>query len=505
MSHFTWCLQVFAVQLFVALVSVFVPDSSTTLKLFLFGLVWSSNTITVAITLPFQAWLDNVKKVIIGLASLTHSIVLLAVQTGGTKSNYFIYSLVLFACVCLLLLFRRSLPQTYASCARRMPTWRACRKQAVSGATGPVALTVTIRPSAPAGPAELTPEEHAVAPGGEHPQPELPGPIGSLQDTVSGLRHSPPPLANRGVSGIDVPSAALLPCAVPDEQAFPVAASDSAWQLALSHPLPVDHEWNDADEYEPEAARADGPSLVAAISAAYRVHARWFPRLPSCLPLSAAPAPLRLAPPLSLAVPSAGPLGSASVPASEWEDADECARPAAACPPPSVSAALAFASDPFSPPCALFSSESAAPQPEPSMATPDPPASAVALDAAALELASEAETAAGPSEVSSADASSAVDRVYTRWYPRLPSRLPLSYAGSLLLVPSMAGHSPRLVDSTSGPADAPLPLAPLRRLHPLRLLQLATAVQTQMTSMHMEEPDDSDNEEAKAQPDQPQS
>jgi hypothetical protein len=69
-SHFAMCMLVFIVQVCVAAITVFVSDDSPLLKLFLFGLLWGSQTMLIAIELPFEAWPANVRKVLFGLVSL---------------------------------------------------------------------------------------------------------------------------------------------------------------------------------------------------------------------------------------------------------------------------------------------------------------------------------------------------------------------------------------------------------------------------------------------------
>lgn len=72
--------------------------------------MWTAQTIAVAVHLPYHAWTENLQKVVIGLGTLAHSTVLLAVQTDGTESAYFYVLLILFSIIICLTMVRRKLP-----------------------------------------------------------------------------------------------------------------------------------------------------------------------------------------------------------------------------------------------------------------------------------------------------------------------------------------------------------------------------------------------------------
>jgi hypothetical protein len=128
------------VRLYLAMINVFVDENSL-LKLFLFGSVddapdtprrlvqsvscrrmrsqtfillhrssiWVLQTSVVSAYLPYVAFRLNMRTVLLGLFSVTHSIVLLGVQTNGINSGYFYALLCLFSLVCLLLVSREEL------------------------------------------------------------------------------------------------------------------------------------------------------------------------------------------------------------------------------------------------------------------------------------------------------------------------------------------------------------------------------------------------------------
>jgi hypothetical protein len=98
----TVCSTVFLVQLSVAIVTVFVDEArQKQQQLFLFGLVWTGQTLAVITLLPFHTFFANVRSVLLGLGTLAHSALLLGVQSGGTKSPYFYLLLLLFCSIIL--------------------------------------------------------------------------------------------------------------------------------------------------------------------------------------------------------------------------------------------------------------------------------------------------------------------------------------------------------------------------------------------------------------------
>jgi hypothetical protein len=99
-------LLLFVVNMYFSAVTVF-ADGSPIMQLFLFGLMWSLVAAGTAIYIPFSSWLDNFKKVSIGLATLAHSTMLLAAQTDGTRSTQFFLLLGCFTFITLLLLCRQ--------------------------------------------------------------------------------------------------------------------------------------------------------------------------------------------------------------------------------------------------------------------------------------------------------------------------------------------------------------------------------------------------------------
>ena len=112
-SYFYVALLFFGASLWIAAVTVFVDsggDSESTQKLFLFAVMWCLQTFIIAFCLPYEHWRENFHKVLIGLASLGHSVLLLAVQTNGTQSTFFYAILGIFALLMGFLIFRKYLP-----------------------------------------------------------------------------------------------------------------------------------------------------------------------------------------------------------------------------------------------------------------------------------------------------------------------------------------------------------------------------------------------------------
>jgi hypothetical protein len=107
----------------IAAVSVFtVPSSdgeaeSSRLSLFLFGLLWTGQTLLTAHYLPYDTLLNNGKQVLLGLAALAHSILMLGLQSGGGASAYFISLIVVFALLAAALFGRQ------AWITRHKPNW----------------------------------------------------------------------------------------------------------------------------------------------------------------------------------------------------------------------------------------------------------------------------------------------------------------------------------------------------------------------------------------------
>jgi hypothetical protein len=107
----------------VAAVSVFTDPSndgdadSSRLRLFLFGLLWTVQTLLTAHYLPYHSLLSNGKQVLLGLAALAHTILMLGLQSGAGGSAYFIGLLILFALVAAGLFLRQ------AWLKRHKPNW----------------------------------------------------------------------------------------------------------------------------------------------------------------------------------------------------------------------------------------------------------------------------------------------------------------------------------------------------------------------------------------------
>jgi hypothetical protein len=114
-QHFTACLEVFLANICFALVSVFIADNSL-LKLFLFGLINGASTLTVALQLPYEEFVTNSRKVILGISAIVHVGILISVQVNGATSGYLFGTIVLCVLVFLVLL-RHRLPCT--SCVKR--------------------------------------------------------------------------------------------------------------------------------------------------------------------------------------------------------------------------------------------------------------------------------------------------------------------------------------------------------------------------------------------------
>ena len=136
LSHFAFGLATFALHVWVAAVTVFVSDADPLLKLFLFGLAWAALTVATAVQLPYASLHDNARKVAIGMATLAHSAVLLAAQSGGATSAYLFLLLALFVMLVLALLFRRQIPLWAADCLGRSSPWRV-RPVSSGGDDGP--------------------------------------------------------------------------------------------------------------------------------------------------------------------------------------------------------------------------------------------------------------------------------------------------------------------------------------------------------------------------------
>jgi len=107
LEHFDGAIRLFVQQAAVAAITVFVPDSDSRLKLFLFGLVWMVQTLTYAVQLPMDTWMSNVRKIGIGLASLAHAGLMLSVQSNGVRNGYFYVLLVAFVLMVVFLVFRK--------------------------------------------------------------------------------------------------------------------------------------------------------------------------------------------------------------------------------------------------------------------------------------------------------------------------------------------------------------------------------------------------------------
>ena len=70
-SHFAACIGVFATNIYVAAVSVFGGGGGDSiLQLFLCGLLWAAQAVTVSVQLPYSDWVTNVQKVLVSLGML---------------------------------------------------------------------------------------------------------------------------------------------------------------------------------------------------------------------------------------------------------------------------------------------------------------------------------------------------------------------------------------------------------------------------------------------------
>jgi hypothetical protein len=108
-TAFITSLLFFFISCWCAIVTVFF-DNDSNLKLFLFALMWITQTMIIAVQLPYEALIENSKKIVVGLATLAHSTLLLAIQSDGTKSQFFYTIMAIFAVLVIFLLFRRKIP-----------------------------------------------------------------------------------------------------------------------------------------------------------------------------------------------------------------------------------------------------------------------------------------------------------------------------------------------------------------------------------------------------------
>jgi hypothetical protein len=106
---FFGCVGVFLVSLCVAAINVFVGADSPLLQFFLYGLLWFTQLLVLAWYLPYDSFKRNVQNVLVAVATLTHSVLFLALQRGGLSSAYLVALLVLFGFVVLVLIFREPL------------------------------------------------------------------------------------------------------------------------------------------------------------------------------------------------------------------------------------------------------------------------------------------------------------------------------------------------------------------------------------------------------------
>jgi hypothetical protein len=92
-----------------AAINVFATDGSgsSQLGLFLFGLVWTINTLLTAYYLPYPTLVNNGKNLLVGLASLGHAVVMLGLQQDSATSGYFVALLVLFGLMAVGIFFRQ--------------------------------------------------------------------------------------------------------------------------------------------------------------------------------------------------------------------------------------------------------------------------------------------------------------------------------------------------------------------------------------------------------------
>ena len=72
-SHYAGIVGIFVLHVGFAAVNELISTSSIILKLFLSGILMALQTIVIAIELPFVKWQDNLRRVLIGLASIVSS------------------------------------------------------------------------------------------------------------------------------------------------------------------------------------------------------------------------------------------------------------------------------------------------------------------------------------------------------------------------------------------------------------------------------------------------
>jgi hypothetical protein len=142
----------------VAVVTVFTDPSSdgdensSRLRLFLFGLLWTVQTLLTAHYLPYHSLLSNGKQVALGLAALAHTILMLGLQSGAGDSVYFIGLLILFAVVTAAVFLRRAwLKRHKPNWTRQKTNWMRTLQLTATGAeaipvTVMVKATLTLEP-----------------------------------------------------------------------------------------------------------------------------------------------------------------------------------------------------------------------------------------------------------------------------------------------------------------------------------------------------------------------
>lgn len=107
-DYFAQCILIYLVHIWFATVQVF-SDEDGILSLFLYGLAISVETFIVAAELPHILFRDNVRRVVVNLVTMAHSIAMLAMQSSGTRSRYFYGLLSLFAVCSIFLTIRQRL------------------------------------------------------------------------------------------------------------------------------------------------------------------------------------------------------------------------------------------------------------------------------------------------------------------------------------------------------------------------------------------------------------
>jgi hypothetical protein len=289
-SSFAFGLSTFALHAWVALVTVFVSDSDPLLKLFLFGLAWTALTLATAAELPYEALSDNARKVAIGVATLAHSTLLLAVQTGGRRSAFFFLLLALLVLLVLSLLFRRQIPLWLADCLGCASPWRV-QPTSTGGSGGGQAQPQPAEESDTVDTADPAPAAAAISVATDGAAPPLAAPVVSTPDSSAQCDEKPTEMPGSASSSSRGGRVAAV-------HFVPPAARPRSGSVSLSRPRSQHSRSGLQRRPSGRAAAGSVPVTVVAVTESDRggalpgaVPEMDGPTAPACLPASAFPSP----------------------------------------------------------------------------------------------------------------------------------------------------------------------------------------------------------------------